>query len=110
MGVETFGGMLRACADATGADAELVWISDDRLQGAGVRQWSEIPLWRTSPGVWQLDASQAQAAGLQSRPLAVTVADTWAWMRSAHTVLADERAAEIGISREREQAILAGLV
>ena len=36
-----------------------------------------------------------------------TVAGTWAWMRAGGEGLDDERAAEIGLSREREQQILA---
>jgi nucleoside-diphosphate-sugar epimerase len=107
IGRETFGGMLRACAEATGSDAEFAWVPDEQLLAQGVRQWSEIPLWRTFPGVWQVDAAAAAAAGLSCRPLAATVADTWSWMQNDATRPDDERASEIGISREREQQILA---
>jgi 2'-hydroxyisoflavone reductase len=109
VGRETFGGMLAACAEATGSDAEFVWVSDDQLQAAGVRQWSEIPLWRTFPGVWRVDSAKAQAVGLSCRQMTATVADTWTWMRDGGQNSDDERASEIGISREREQAILASL-
>jgi 2'-hydroxyisoflavone reductase len=107
IGRETFGGMLRACAEATESAAEFVWVSDDQLLAQGVRQWSEIPLWRTFPGVWSVATDAAQNAGLSCRSLAVTVADTWSWMLSANTVFDDERAFELGLSREREQQILA---
>ena len=109
MGRETFGGMLRACAEVTGSDAELVWVADEQLLAQGVRQWSEMPLWRTFPGVWQVDPGAALAAGLTCRPLDATVADTWAWLRSTGMVLDDERAGEIGLSRERERQILASV-
>lgn len=109
MGRETFGGMLRACAEVTGSGAELVWVPDAQLLAQGVRQWSEMPLWRTFPGVWQVDPGEALAAGLSSRRLAATVADTWAWLRSTGAVLEDERAWEIGLSREREEQILASV-
>jgi hypothetical protein len=41
--------------------------------------------------------------------LADTVADTWSWLRDTNEDLDDERASEIGISREREQRILASV-
>jgi 2'-hydroxyisoflavone reductase len=109
VGRETFGGMLNACARATGSGAEFVWVPDEQLVAHGVRQWSEIPLWRTFPGVWRVDSSAAQAQGLVCRPLAATVRQTWAWMQSGLAPGDDERAGEIGISREREQRILASV-
>jgi nucleoside-diphosphate-sugar epimerase len=109
VGRETFGGMLRACAEVTGSGAELVWVPDAQLLAQGVRQWSEMPLWRTFPGVWQVDPGAALAAGLTCRPLDATVADTWTWLRSTGMVQDDERAGEIGLSRERERQILASV-
>jgi 2'-hydroxyisoflavone reductase len=106
IGRETFGGMLRACAEITRSNASFAWVPDDQLLAHGVRQWSEIPLWRTFPGVWQVDSAAAHAQGLSCRPLAATVADTWSWMQEGKALGDDERAGEIGISREREQRIL----
>jgi nucleoside-diphosphate-sugar epimerase len=106
-GGETFGGLLSDCAEVTGSAAEFVWIPDEFLLVRGVRQWSEMPLWRTFPGVWQVDSSAASASGFRARPLAGTVADTWSWMREADVLADDERASEIGISRQREAEILA---
>lgn len=106
VGSETFGGLLGACAEVTGSAAEFVWIPDAQLLACGVRQWSEMPLWRTFPGVWQVDSSAACTQGLSCRPLTATVADTWRWMEDRGQV-DDERAGEIGISPEREQQILA---
>lgn len=60
--------------------------------------------------VWNVDPSAAYAAGLSCRPLAATVADTWSWMLDENIQLADERTNGIGISREREQQILAIVV
>jgi nucleoside-diphosphate-sugar epimerase len=110
IGGATFGGMLQGCAEATGSAAEFVWVPDQQLLASGVRQWSEMPLWRTSPGVWSVDSAAAHAAGLSCRPLAATVADTWSWVQGDGAELGDERASEIGISREREQQILASVV
>lgn len=109
IGRETFGGMLRACAEVTRSDAEFVWVPNERLMAAGVRQWSEMPLWRTFPGVWRVDSSAALAASLSCRPLADTVADTWAWLQTSDESPGDERASEIGISRELEQHVLGSI-
>lgn len=107
VGRETFDGLLRSCAEATGSDATFTWIPDQRLMAHGVRQWSQMPLWRTFPGTWAVDASKAQAAGLACRPLSETVHDTWRWLMKTGATSDHERATEIGLDREREQAILA---
>jgi nucleoside-diphosphate-sugar epimerase len=109
IGRETFRDMLHACAEVTGSDAEFVWVPDERLLAEGIRQWSEMPLWRTFPGVWRVDPAAALAAGLTCRQLADTVADTWSWLHDTNGEVGDERASEIGISREREQRILASV-
>jgi hypothetical protein len=108
VGRDTFAGLLGACAEVTGSAAEFVWIPDAQLLACGVRQWSEMPLWRTFPGAWQVDSAAASARGLSCGPLAATVADTWRWMQDGGHV-DDERAGEIGISPEREQQILASV-
>src|SRR5215475_8364819 len=92
VGRETFAGMLAACKNVTGSDAAFTWVPDDELLRLGVRQWSEMPLWRTFDGVWRVDAGRAQAAGLSCRRLADTVADTWAWLRQTGQAGAHERA------------------
>jgi nucleoside-diphosphate-sugar epimerase len=109
VGRETFAGMLAACKDVTGSAAEFTWVPDEELLRLGVRQWSEMPLWRTFDGVWRVDASRAQAAGLSCRRLAETVADTWAWLRQTGQAGTHERATEIGLSPERERQILAAV-
>src|SRR6266545_348321 len=105
----TFGGMLSDCATAVGAEPELVWIPDETLVRLGVRQWSELPLWRTHAGVWNVDAGRALAAGLTCRPLESTVRDTWTWMQHPDEVPDENRAAEIGLSAERERMVLAAV-
>jgi nucleoside-diphosphate-sugar epimerase len=103
---ETFEQMLQACAEATGSEAEFTWISDAELLAAGVRQWSQLPLWRTFPGVWRVDSTAAQSAGLSCRKILETVTDTWAWMASAPVDFIDQRSTEIGISPDLERQIL----
>jgi 2'-hydroxyisoflavone reductase len=99
VGSETFGGLLAACVQATGSDAVFTWVPDDVLLAQGVRQWSEMP-------------TAAQARGLCCRPLAETAGDTWTWMQhggGGRQAADSDRAADIGISREREQRILAAV-
>ncbi|SFG53809.1 Nucleoside-diphosphate-sugar epimerase [Actinopolymorpha cephalotaxi] len=107
IGRETFGGLLTACAQATGGDPEYVWIPDEALLEAGVRQWSELPLWRTFEGVWRVDSTPALRAGLDCRPLAETVRDTWQWLVETGAEQMHERAVELGLSPERERELLA---
>jgi nucleoside-diphosphate-sugar epimerase len=106
---ESFGDLLYACAAVTGSEPEFIWVSDEKLLAAGVRQWSQLPLWRTFPGVWQVDAAAARAQGLSCRALADTAAATWAWMQSSPAEFDDQRAGEIGISPDLEERILGRL-
>ncbi|TDB78425.1 NAD-dependent epimerase/dehydratase family protein [Micromonospora sp. KC721] len=107
VGSATFGELLADCAHSTRADASFTWVPDHFLLGQGVRQWSELPLWRTFDGVWRVDTTAAQAAGLHTRPLALTVRDTWRWLVDSGEVSNHDRAAEIGISPEKEAQVLA---
>lgn len=109
IGRDTFAGFLASCVEVTGSDARLLWAPDAELQRAGVRQWSEMPLWRTFEGTWNVNASRAAGAGLRSRPLAATVRDTWEWMQAGGAADLDARAQEIGLRPEHEAALLAAL-
>lgn len=109
IGRETMGGFLSSCLEATGGFGHLVWAPDDLLVQQGVRQWTELPLWRTHAGVWRIDSTDAYAAGFRCRPLAETVADTWDWMRRGGLPVEHPRWAEHGIAPEKEAKILAQL-
>lgn len=99
--------LLAACRDVTDSDAEFEWVTDEQwLTAQGVAQWTELPLWRTYRGVWDVDSSRALAAGLTPRSLEVTVADTWEWLTSDGEGINHERAAEQGIDPAKEKAIL----
>ncbi|MGQ0838190.1 NAD-dependent epimerase/dehydratase family protein [Actinokineospora sp.] len=107
-GVDTMGAFLSACRDATGSDAEFAWVSDEEwLVAQGVSQWTELPLWRTYPGVWAVDSGRARANGLALRTLRSTVADTWNWLHSQDDGVRHERNSEQGIDPAKEAAILA---
>ena len=92
-GRTTMGEVLEAAVGATGADAELVWIPDERLHAAGVDPWTELPLWlpeRDFPGTWEIRTGRAQASGLRCRPIAETIADVWTWLREGGEAELDE--------------------
>lgn len=107
MGRDTYEGLLTACRDVTGSDAEIVWVDEQWLVEHGVRQWTELPLWRTSPGTWAMDPARAAARGLVGRPLRETVADTWEWLSAGGRAVDHERQAEHGIDPVKEAALLA---
>jgi 2'-hydroxyisoflavone reductase len=90
--------LLESCVDTTGSDAELRWLEPEAVLAAGVEPWTQLPVW-LPPGelhdaLHRGDVSRALAAGLRCRPIADTVADTWAWLAA----LSDEERAGIGRS------------
>ncbi|HEX5403150.1 MAG TPA: NAD-dependent epimerase/dehydratase family protein [Pseudonocardiaceae bacterium] len=106
-GDDTMGDFLTACRAATSSDARFEWVTDeDWLVAQGVAQWTELPLWRTYAGAWAVDSSRARAAGLQTRSIRATVADTWEWLQSGNVAVVHERAGEQGIAPDKEAAIL----
>lgn len=107
LGRETYGGMLNACREVTGSEAEIVWADENWLTERGVKQWTELPLWRVTPGTWAMDATRAQDVGLVCRPLIETIADTWTWLTAGGRAVEHERHAEHGIAPEREAELLA---
>ncbi|MFJ3779806.1 NAD-dependent epimerase/dehydratase family protein [Streptomyces sp. NPDC090075] len=105
----TFRGFLEACLAETGGAGAPVWVGPAVLTEQGVKQWTELPLWRTHAGVWAVDSSHATAAGLQCRPLADTIRDTWLWWAGDGRPVDHPRWAEHGIAPEKEAKILASL-
>jgi len=96
--------LLTACRDAAGSDATLTWMSRDFLEDRKVEPWSELPLWIPEyPGFNRFDASRAVAAGLTTRDVDATVADTLAWDREREQVWP----MGAGLAPERERELLA---
>ncbi|MFE0458377.1 NAD-dependent epimerase/dehydratase family protein [Kitasatospora sp. NPDC058965] len=84
-GHATMGELLDSCVAATGSGAELRWLEPEVLIAAGVEPWNQLPIW-IPPGelhstMHRATVAKARAAGLRCRPVAETVADTWAWLR-----------------------------
>lgn len=103
---------LDACVTvAGGADVELRWTDPSVIAEHGIEPWSELPVW-TPPGELQdsmhrTSTEKAAAAGLRARPVAETVADTWAWLRSIGGV-APQRPDRpvVGLAPEKEAKAL----
>ncbi|MFE1787188.1 NAD-dependent epimerase/dehydratase family protein [Streptomyces sp. NPDC059525] len=100
---------ISACLAVTGGIGHPVWTDAATLTAHDVKQWTELPLWRTHAGVWSVDASLAAAAGLRCRPLADTIADTWAWMQADGRPVEHPRWSEHGVDPAKEARILAAL-
>lgn len=105
-GHATFGVMLEACCRVTGSKAEFTWVDDEFLVEQDVRQWTEIPLWRTPEGTWAVDSTKATAAGLTCRPIADTVRDTYTWLKESSGPSAYDRQSHHGLAKERERKLL----
>lgn len=84
-GLTTTGALLEECRRVTGSEAELVWVTPEAVEAAGVAPWTQLPIWTPPTGelarLHDIDSSAAAAAGLACRPMPETVADTWAWLQ-----------------------------
>jgi 2'-hydroxyisoflavone reductase len=102
MPATTMGQLLHTARQALNPAARLRWVDDATLLAAGIRPWTELPLWL--PGrqraLHQVDIGRALASGLRFRPLVDTVRDTAAWALHAAPVVEG-----IGLDAEREQAL-----
>ena len=109
VGRDTWAVLMASCATATGADASLTYVNGAWLADQDVEDWTELPLWVSDaegPGVWAHDNHTAEAAGLRWRPLAETVADTWAWQRSLRDRWTPSERTP-GLATDRERTLLA---
>ncbi|GII62685.1 reductase [Sphaerisporangium krabiense] len=112
-GNTTFGRWLADCAEATGSDAEFVWVDDDFLHAREVEPWTELPLWipagESDAGAWSVATARAEAAGLRCRPVRETVRDTWDWLKDRDVAALEERLPSWrrhGIAPEKEARVL----
>ncbi|HET6153997.1 MAG TPA: NAD-dependent epimerase/dehydratase family protein [Marmoricola sp.] len=110
-GHTTIGELLEQCVVATGSDADLVSVSAEVIEAAGVSGWTDLPIWAPPTGeiaaLHDGDTTAAVVAGLRCRPVAETVADTWAWLQAEGTPEPPSgRAGTLGISAATEAALL----
>ena len=87
-GSATWGELLEAVRAVTGGRAELRWADPAWIEERVADPWDELPLWPipSLPGLYAMSGARAAAAGLAPRPLAETVADTWAWLSAGGTL------------------------
>jgi 2'-hydroxyisoflavone reductase len=96
-----WGELLETCRSVAGADARIVWVSDEFLAEHEVGEWMELPLWIADPamaGVAHAEVRRSLAAGLRFRPLEDTVRGA---LEEATTT------ESAGLAPEREAALLA---
>jgi len=104
-----WGEWLARLTAAVGSGAEPVWVPQDFLLEHGVAPWmgpGSLPLWLPVPeyaGFMTCDVGASLAAGLHTRPLEDTVAESLGWERE----LGLDRERRTGITRERESELLA---
>ncbi|MBO9687947.1 MAG: NAD-dependent epimerase/dehydratase family protein [Mitsuaria chitosanitabida] len=105
--------LLDACvAAAPGTDARFTWIDDEALLALEVAPWTGLPLWlpESDPdygGMLLADCARAFAAGLATRPMAATIADTLAWTRAPREADWDGAKLVATLTPEREAQCLA---
>jgi 2'-hydroxyisoflavone reductase len=109
----SMGGFLESARLALNPAAHLRWANEAFLLAAGVAPWTDLPLWLTGEDVGgnAVSLARALASGLVCRPLAETLHDTLAWLRSLPPPGAGVAGApaSAGITREREAELLAAL-
>ncbi|MFY1650121.1 NAD-dependent epimerase/dehydratase family protein [Solwaraspora sp. WMMB762] len=111
-GHTTIGELLAACVRVTSSAARLRWVDPAAVAAAGVAPWTELPVW-LPPGelhdaLHRGDVSRALSAGLRCRPVAETVADTWAWLASVdHRPALRTDLPPLGLGADQEAALLA---
>ncbi|GAB1640448.1 SDR family oxidoreductase [Krasilnikovia sp. MM14-A1259] len=112
-GHTTMEGLLQAANAVTGGRAELCWTDPEVIVAAGIEPWTQLPVW-LPPGALHTmlhgsDVRRAVAAGLRVRPVAETVADTWAWLQGVGGV-APQRPDRpvVGLDPQVEAAVLRG--
>ncbi|HLW12470.1 MAG TPA: oxidoreductase, partial [Casimicrobiaceae bacterium] len=79
------GTLVAALREAAPSAPLPAWVADDVLVAHGVAPWTGLPLWlpasdTESAGFMTMNCARAKAAGLATRPLADTIADTAAWL------------------------------
>jgi len=107
----TFGPMLAACREASGAQATFTWVDAKTLEELKIAPWSDMPCWvppfGETAGSRRVNSGKAVGEGLTFRPIVETARDTLAWWKT----LPEERRArpKAGLTAERETAALAAV-
>jgi 2'-hydroxyisoflavone reductase len=112
-GHATMRSLLEAAVQVTGSAARLVWAPPEVIEAAGIEPWTELPVWTPPDGelaaLHNGDVSRAYATGMTCRPVAETVADTWAWLQAEGDPPVRPGRPAHGLDPAREQGVLAKL-
>jgi 2'-hydroxyisoflavone reductase len=101
------GDLMEAIRRVTGADARLMWRSDEAVLAAGLEPWSEVPLWLPQANeafrhFLEIDVEKAFANGFKPRPLDETLQQILTWDRTRR-----DTPLKAGMPPEKEAALLA---
>jgi 2'-hydroxyisoflavone reductase len=104
--------LLETIRGVTGGDARLRWVPADVLLGAGVEEYSTLPLWIVDPAFAGHSAvvnDRARVAGLAFRPIEQTIGDTLAWIHSGEALFVDQgpERPKPGLAPELEAELMA---
>ena len=104
--------LLEDCAAVTESRARFIWAPDENLLAAGVKPWTELPLWipeRDSRvgGMLLAHNRRAVATGLSFRPLTDTIRATIEWDRREGAAGYDLPIRVTPLAPEREGELLA---
>jgi len=105
----TLGALFATLRDTLSPQATPVWVDESYLLAQGVAPWSDLPVWlpRDQAALHQVSIARALAAGLTTRPLVQTITDTAAWLQDAPPPADGVKRPAVGLSAEREAALLA---
>ena len=103
--VGRLGDLVSEVVATVGGNATVIWAPADFLLERDVAYWAgprSLPLWlpEEARGMTAHNVDAAFAAGLSTRPVGETAADTLAWVRASDDV------PRTGLSRAEEQALL----
>ncbi len=105
-GFATVGNVLDTARELLAPEVEFRHVSTQTALALGAQPWSDLPAWAPSTGetagLGRVSGARAAAAGLQTRPIAETVADTAAWWESLDEGRRATPRAGLSVERERE--------
>ncbi len=111
-GFATMSELLEGAREVSASEAELIWVTPQAVEQAGIAAWTELPIWLPpdgdAAGLHAGDVTAAFAHGLRCRPLRETIADTWAWLQAEGdpVSLSD---GSVGLDPAREEELLVAL-
>lgn len=109
----SIGGLLETARETLNPAARLQWVGEQYLLDQGVAPWSDLPVWlpRGQADLHKVSIARALATGLTCQPLVDTLRDTAQWAAGAASTSAAADGPprpSVGLSAEREAALLAG--